>query len=514
MLAKSNLLTISEERDFSKLMIDAINCSVFLTDTNSILYYNYSFDNSFYGVDIEDIDFSNETHIIYNRLKEPHTFKIINTSNTHNGRPIYILKDISKEIEQEKLLNVFLHLDSLTGLPNRSKLINDLKNSALHILSLAIIDLKDFKEINDFYGNQIGDFILKSVANFIQSMLGEGQSLYKFHADTYCIANSTLNQEEFTSLVQYILEKIDEEVFHYDQYEIDTRAIAGISFSSQNNKLITADLALQSAKKSNKNYLVFYDELDNIEEYKNNMTWTKKLKTALAEDKIVVYFQPLVDNKTLRVAKYECLVRMIDENKIISPFFFLDIAKKTNQYTKLTKVVIQKAFMAFEYLSFDFSVNVSYDDIEDETFIDFIKQMILKYNAHDIAKRVVFEILEDQSIKNYDILSHFIKEVKALGCKVAIDDFGSGYSNFEHIIKMNVDYLKIDASLIKNIVKDENSYKVTKTIVDFAKSLNLKTIAEYVESEEIFNITKDLGIDYSQGYYFSPPISSPELESC
>lgn len=510
----NKLLLVDEEKDFAKSMIDAISCSVFLTDGINILYFNYNFETNFHTINISLIDFNKETYIAEDRLKEQHTFKIIKINKQYKNKDLYILKDITKELEQEKLMNVFLHLDSLTELPNRAKLISDLKNRNLNITSLAIIDLKDFKEINDFYGNQIGDFILKSVASFIKSMLSEEQLLYKFHADTYCIANTNLNQSDFTALVQYILAQIDNHVFHYEQYEIDTRAVAGLSFSSQNNKLITADLALQSAKKTNKNFLVFYDELDNLQEYKNNMTWTKKLKTALAEDKIIVYFQPLIDNKTMRVRKYECLVRMIDENKIISPFFFLDIAKKTNQYTKMTRIIIEKAFAAFEYLSFDFSINVSYDDIEEEDFIDFIKTMVNKYNTHNIAKRVVFEILEDQSIKNYDILSHFIKEVKDIGCKIAIDDFGSGYSNFEHIIKMNVDYLKIDASLIKNIAKDENSYKVTKTIVDFAQSLNLQTIAEYVENEEIFNITKELGIDFSQGYYFSPPVSSPELESC
>ena len=101
--------------------------------------------------------------------------------------------------------------------------------------------------------------------------------------------------------------------------------------------------------------------------------------------------------------------------------------------------------------------------------------------------------------------------MKSLGCKVAIDDFGSGYSNFEHLLKMNVDYLKIDASLIKNIATDENSYKVTKTIIDFAKNLNLKTIAEFVENKEIFDIVKELGTDYSQGYYFSAPVSKPDI---
>jgi EAL domain-containing protein (putative c-di-GMP-specific phosphodiesterase class I) len=113
----------------------------------------------------------------------------------------------------------------------------------------------------------------------------------------------------------------------------------------------------------------------------------------------------------------------------------------------------------------------------------------------------------------YNILIEFIDEIKSLGCKVAIDDFGSGYSNFEHILKMNVDYLKIDASIIKNVVIDKNSYKITKTIIEFAKNLGLKTIAEYVENEDIFNTVKDLGADYSQGYYFSPPKENPEINN-
>ena len=148
-------------------------------------------------------------------------------------------------------------------------------------------------------------------------------------------------------------------------------------------------------------------------------------------------------------------------------------------------------------------------DIESNDFLDFIKSMIKKYNISD---RVIFEILEDESIKNYQCLILFVDEVKALGCKVAIDDFGSGYSNFEHLLKMNIDYLKIDASLIKNIATNENSYKITKTIIEFAKNLNLKTIAEFVENEEIFNIVRNLGADYSQGYFFSAPISAPNIK--
>nr|WP_306459109.1 EAL domain-containing protein [Aliarcobacter faecis] len=240
------------------------------------------------------------------------------------------------------------------------------------------------------------------------------------------------------------------------------------------------------------------------------MLWTRKLKNAFIKDSIEVFYQPLIDNITKEVHKYECLVRMIeDDGKVISPFFFLEISKKSNQYTKLTRVVIEKAFKKFSNLPYEFSVNISYDDIEKDDFLDFIKEMLLKYN---VQNKVIFEILEDENIKNYTYLISFIDEIKSLGCKVAIDDFGTGYSNFEHILKMNADYLKIDASLIKNIEKDENSYKITKTIIEFAKSLNLKTIAEYVENEEIFNIVKELGADYSQGYYFSPPIAEPNFK--
>jgi diguanylate cyclase (GGDEF)-like protein len=400
----------------------------------------------------------------------------------------------------------------LTKVPNRAKLIEELQSNNLTLEAVCLLNINSFKEVNDFYGHKAGDTILIDVAKLIYEKIaqeGEHIKLYKFPADNYCISNTKENyQENFIDLIKTIIESVYKKVFLFEQYEIDIRMTAGISFSNKNNKLITADIALQSAKKDHKDYLVFYDELDKFREYENNMLWTKKLKSAFINDHIEVYFQPLVNNKTLKVDKYECLVRLIDDGKVVAPFFFLDISKKSNQYTKLTKIVLEKSFQKFQYLPFEFSVNISYEDIENPDFLDFIKGLLSKYN---VSNRVVFEILEDESIKNYNLLISFVDQVKLLGCKVAIDDFGSGYSNFEHLLKMNIDYLKIDASLIKNIATNENSYKITKTIIEFAKNLNLKTIAEYVENEEIFNIVKDLGADYSQGYFFSAPISAPTI---
>lgn len=438
--------------------------------------------------------------------------------NNDNFAKVYqfILDQFKEVIDQivlnNKKIDDLINLESLTQLPNRSKLIQTLQSHESNIIAIAILDINSFKEINDFYGHQVGDFILKGVANLISSEIKPYKELqlYKFPSDTYCITNDQLDQEQFSQIIKKILDKIETISFVYQKNDIHLRATAGISFSKKQNKLITADLALQAAKKSFKDYEVFYEDLDNLKEYQNNMLWTKKIKHALNKDNIIVYFQPLINNHTLKVEKYECLVRLIDDSdneKVVSPFFFLDISKKSKQYNKITKTVLEKSIKTFADLSFEFSINISYDDISNPDFYAYLEQLLKEYPQ--VASHLVFEILENESIKNYDIVIDFISKVKALGCKIALDDFGSGYSNFDNILKMDADYLKIDASLIKNITTDRNSYLVTKTVTQFAKELGLKTIAEYVENEDIFKIVQQLGIDYSQGYYFSPPVEKP-----
>lgn len=531
---------IKKDEEFSNSIINNIDNPIFSIDNQKVIFSNDHFYKLLNCHSLEEINskydnidnlFEKEKGCITNfdsnffENYENTNIKVCIKSNnqkkyfslqkialTHNNTTIIILHDISHEIEHKDELLKLLYTDNLTKFPNRAKLIEELQNSNLVLDAVCLLNINSFKEVNDFFGHKVGDAILIDVAKLIQENIkkeGNHLKLYKFPSDNYCITNTKDCQDSFIELVKNIIDLVYKKVFTYELYEIDIRISAGISFSNKNNKLITADIALQSAKKDHKDFIVFYDELDKFQEYEKNMLWTKKLKSAFNNDRIQVYFQPIVNNKTQNVDKYECLVRLIDENgKVVAPYFFLDISKKSNQYTKLTKIVLEKSFQEFENLPFEFSVNISYEDIENPDFLDFIKKLLKK---HKVSNRVVFEILEDSSIKNYNLLISFIEEVKSLGCKVAIDDFGSGYSNFEHLLKMNIDYLKIDASLIKNIAKDENSYKITKTIIEFAKNLNLKTIAEYVENEEIFNIIKELGADYSQGYFFSPPISIPNI---
>ena len=195
---------------------------------------------------------------------------------------------------------------------------------------------------------------------------------------------------------------------------------------------------------------------------------------------------------------------MIDEEeKVLSPYHFLEVSKKGNYYNKITSRVLENSFKMLNHISTQLSINISSIDIEKEKTRNKIFELLSEYKND--AHRIVFELLEDEEVKDFKIIKDFIKTVKKLGVQIAIDDFGAGYSNFERLLEFEPDILKIDGSLIKNIAIDTYSRNVVETIVDFAKKQNIETIAEFVENEEIFDILNIIGVDYSQGYYFGKP---------
>ena len=239
-------------------------------------------------------------------------------------------------------------------------------------------------------------------------------------------------------------------------------------------------------------------------EAKKNMEVIKMVKIALDNYKIVSYFQPIINNKTKIIEKYESLVRLVDEEgNVLSPYSFLDISKKGSYYNKITHRVLENSFKILEHISTKISINLSSLDIEKEETR--VKLYALLEEYKEDASRIVFELLEDEDVKDFAVIKSFIKRVKKLGVMIAIDDFGAGYSNFERLLEFEPDILKIDGSLVKNIVNDTYSRNIVETIVSFAKKQNIITIAEFVENEEIFNILNEMGVDYSQGYYFGEP---------
>jgi len=275
-----------------------------------------------------------------------------------------------------------------------------------------------------------------------------------------------------------------------------------ISLSYGKDAFKKAKLGLNTLYNKKEDFIISESILE-----KNQNIAIKKLKTfqmvkrAIDSYNIVSYFQPIVNNRTKKVEKYESLVRLIDENNnILTPNRFLDIAKEGKYYTQITSIVLTNSFEALYQTDADISINLSSIDIEKETTVKkFFELLKLHKNC---ANRVTLEILEDEKFKNIENMKRFINRAKEFGVKIAIDDFGTGYSNFRRVLEYKPDILKIDGSLIRNLETDDFSKHMVEAIIAFSKKQNIKTVAEFVENETIFKIVCNLGIDYSQGYYF------------
>jgi diguanylate cyclase (GGDEF)-like protein len=407
-------------------------------------------------------------------------------------------RDITTQVMLEKQNEKLAFYDQLTGLQNRQKLFVDI--SKKHPVACAIFNIDDFKEINDFFGAENGDQILKDISLWFSKLDLE---TYRVDGDEFAILYyEDISLETIEHNVRNILALFEEETFHIQNEKVQISFSVGIA-KEKSNLFTKTDIALHYSKE-NKLKISIYKENANIEKkYKDNIATASAIREALLNNRIICYYQPIVNADTKEIVKYETLVRMIDKNGlVIPPLEFLSISKKTKLYSHITIEVINQACNTFKNRDEYFSVNLSIDDIkEPNTVYEIIKAI----TTTKTSSRIIFEILESEGIENYEEVSDFIMQMKALGAKIAIDDFGTGYSNFEHILKLNIDYIKIDGSLIKDI-KDNNKHKIiVETIVDFAKKIGSKTVAEFVSDESTYLITKEIGIDYCQGFYIGKP---------
>ncbi len=407
-------------------------------------------------------------------------------------------RDVTAQFLLEQKIEKLAYFDQLTSLPNRQKILLDINEKSP--TACVIFNIDEFKEINDFFGTVNGDKILQEIANWFLNIDFES---YRINGDEFAILYyDDISIEDLKSTIENLLSLFEKELFHIEDELIHVQFSVGIA-KVKDNLLTKADIAVHSAKE-NKIRISIYEENANIEQkFKKNIAIAAAIREALFENRIICFYQPIVDLKTNTIAKYETLVRMIDKNnQIIPPLDFLRIAKKTKLYSYITKEVIRQACKTFENRKEYFSINLSIDDIKDASTVQEIINTIIKTKT---ASRIIFEILESEGIENYDEVVNFITQIKALGAKIAIDDFGTGYSNFEHILKLNVDFIKIDGTLIKNVVHNEKHKIIVETIVDFAKKIKAKTIAEFVSDEAIYLTIKEIGVDFSQGYYTGKP---------
>jgi diguanylate cyclase (GGDEF)-like protein len=370
---------------------------------------------------------------------------------------------------------------------------------------LLLVNIDEFQQINDFYGHIAGDHVLNTLAQTLTflSSSKKDMTVYKLSADEFALLTTTpMGYNSLELFLSRLSNHIESTPIYYEEATLNIRITLGATMNIKDG-MEKADIALKTARVRHKPFMI-YDENLNIEhQYHQNMQWVQRLTAAIAEDRIVPYFQPVFDNQTGAVRSYECLVRLIEsDGNVLTPFHFLEISKKARLYTRLTSIMIEKSCLHFKNKSDHFSVNLSVDDILDSHTVSFIKEQIM---VHGVADRIIFEILESVGIENYPEIFNFIEEMKALGCQFAIDDFGSGYSNFEHLLKLRIDYIKIDGSLIRNLHTDPNATPVIQAIVHFAHKRKLICIAEFVHNAEVYEIVKGLGIERSQGFYLGEP---------
>jgi PAS domain S-box-containing protein/diguanylate cyclase (GGDEF)-like protein len=409
--------------------------------------------------------------------------------------------DITELMEQRKNLINIATKDQLTGFGNRYKLNLDIKEHFVN--NIAVIDIDKFAAINDFYGHILGDEIIQKFSELIKEALTDEFQLYRLHSDKFAIHNFTLDTTRFVNYMEHLNTKMIESVIETDIESFDIVTTTGISTNDNETIISTAEIANKYAKEINKKVLVYTPELDIEKVYEQNIIWTQKVKKALLEDRIIIHYQPIYNMASQKTEKYEVLVRLLDEDgSIVTPFYFLDVAKSSGQYIDITKTVIRKSFEKFKDLDVEFSINLTIEDILDEELCNYLETMIAEYR---LSKKLVIEIVESEGINEFNIVQNFIKRLKFLGCKIAIDDFGTGYSNFEYLVKLEPDFIKIDGSMIKNINSDENMKEIVKTIIEFAKKMDYLTIGEFVASKEILHTIQKLGIDYAQGYYIGAP---------
>ncbi|HIP55866.1 MAG TPA: EAL domain-containing protein, partial [Arcobacter sp.] len=396
--------------------------------------------------------------------------------------------------------------------PNRNALIRNLRMASSSII--ALIDIDDFSIINELYGESVGDEILLQFSKCIQNNFNSEEfTVFRVGADKFVVhsKDNTMTQDFLEEKCKNFVTYIDEKGLIVNDSTINFGITIAIASSSNNCTYDRVQRVLNMAK-SKFIQVMQYDEKvhETHKNFEDNLQWIKKLKDGLTDGHFKAHFQSIVDAKTQEIYKYESLIRYIeDDGTVISPFVFLPIAKKAKLFSGIIKLMVQECLDFIRTKDIMVAVNISFDDIRTKDTYNFIMEL-LEQNK-DITHKLHFELLETEEIEDYEMVKNFIEKVHAYGCQVGVDDFGAGYSNFNMIEALKVDFIKIDGSLINSVDIDENQAIIVDTIAGYAKRTGIKTVAEFVSKESIYNKINELGIDYAQGYFFGKPISYIEV---
>ncbi len=424
--------------------------------------------------------------------------------------PYKKIDDFYKELVEVKLFllrNILIYLgeysvDELTGFYSKKKLFIDIK----HIKNKIglILNIRNFNYVNNVFGISFGDKVLKEFTTILRELLHKNKYIYRITGDKFLIL---FDDFEKAQRFFFLLDKVLQDginVFHdsTQEFVILNLSVQGVLLKTLTEQYI--DNAIVYLKKDhfhNKNLIIFEEEI--LPLLKRDLGSLKIVQKAIAKHSIVPAFQKILGLKE-EDYYYEALMRIKLNDKIYNPGQFLEIAKEKGLYPKLSNILLNRALSYSKYLKTKISINVEISDILRK---DFINKLVRTVDGLKLSREnVIFEITESEYMGNYfNEVKEVIFKLKNAGFLIAIDDFGSGYSNFQSLTEIPIDIIKIDGSLIRDITKNEKLKYIVSSIVSMARLLDIKTVAEFVSSEEIYEEVLKLDIDYAQGFFIEKP---------
>ena len=389
---------------------------------------------------------------------------------------------------------------------NKSLIIKDfldnLKDEDIFISTL--VEIKD----SYYYVNNFGEEIFSKVLEELKISLGKCLKSYSFiyKEKKILLISKVDNSLRIRTQFKRIKRKFkrvnftQNSSFNFSNLEF----YIGITIDNKNNLIKNSSMALSFAKKKNIKSMVFSKKLiKNVKDDEKNRKKEFEIKKAVLKGQVIPFYQKIIDNNTLDVFKYEALARIKFKDKILNPDIFMPAVKNLKLEDKFTREILKKVFSdVYEIKKIQAaSINININDITNKNTIELIRTLLKIYGGQSIT----FEIIETIGVEDYSILLDFTSMIKEYNSSISIDDFGSGHSGYEHLINLEIDYLKIDGKFIKNIKNNLKTQSLIKGLCNFSKEHNIKVIAEFVEDQDTFNLLKNIGVDFSQGYFFGKP---------
>jgi len=432
---------------------------------------------------------------------------------------VLIHEDITQAREAQNQLSFLAERDPLTGLFNRRRFERELAERletagrTHERVALFFFDLDEFKSVNDLFGHRMGDQVLLQVAGEIRAQLRRSEFFARIGGDEFALVVSNADDDQIRSLAERLMRVIEGLSVSLGEVRLSLTSSLGIAISPEHTKdaleLIShADAAMYQAKDAGKNTWRIYqaDHAATLRQ-RSLVTWNDRIRHALRHDGFELHLQGVFDTNTLKRCYSEALLRMPDEStgRLLPPSQFIPYAEKSNLIIDIDRWTLNAAI---EHLAADpamapIAVNLSGRSVNEPAIADFIAMQLME--RHVDASRLFLEITETAAIGDMRDAQRFIERLHAIGCKVALDDFGAGFATFAYIKQLPVDVLKIDGLFIRNLGKSRDNQVFVKAMLDIARGFNKLTVAEAVEDEQCLEILRSYGMDMVQGYALERP---------